>query len=62
MEAAISSGLQAAAAIVGQPVEEARARPPKYPERLLILAKRVLTPGAALAKLITLIRDWLRRL
>jgi len=57
MEAAISSGLQAAAAIVGQPLEEARRIPPEYSERLLILAKRVLTPVAALAKLATLIRD-----
>jgi hypothetical protein len=58
MEAAISSGLQAAAAIVGQPLEEARRRPPEYPEKLLILAKRALMPVAALAKLATLIRDW----
>jgi uncharacterized protein with NAD-binding domain and iron-sulfur cluster len=58
MEAAISSGLQAAAAIVGQPLEEARRRPPEYPEKLLILAKRALMPVAALAKLAALIRDW----
>jgi zeta-carotene desaturase len=57
MEAAISSGLQAAAAIVGQPVDEARASPPECPERLLALAKHALTPVAALAKLATLMED-----
>jgi predicted NAD/FAD-dependent oxidoreductase len=57
MEAAISSGLQAAAAIVGQPREEARLRPPEHPEWLLIFAKRALEPVAALMKLYTLIRD-----
>jgi uncharacterized protein with NAD-binding domain and iron-sulfur cluster len=57
IEAAISSGLQAAAAIVGQPIEEVRRIPPEYPEKLLILAKGALMPVAALAKLATLIRD-----
>ena len=58
MEAAISSGLQAAAAIAGQPIDEVRRIPPEYPEKLLILAKCALMPIAALAKLATLIRDW----
>jgi protoporphyrinogen oxidase len=57
MEAAISSGLQAAAAIVGEDREEVRRRPPEYSERLLALAKRALMPIAALVKLVTLIRD-----